>query len=894
MSDSETPKETPKPDPAPDAALGVPAAGPPPGAVSFGPAAASGAADGAPTQPAGAPVNPQATPAATPADRVASPAGKGSALAGRKAIWAAIAVLCVLAGAIASVLGANAVGHSEASKSRSAFSESSTSVASSLRLAIQREEELAVSASTYFAANPTATPKEFARWVKWARTLRRFPELDNLGLVALVRKPQLAAAEARITGRPLKPATATTTPTSTSGSDAASSSAAATAAATSTTPPATPAPVRPAAKAIHVVPASDHHYYCLATAELVRNPALAPPRGLDYCANSSALLLARDQGVSRYTPVTVSGVPGLTIDTPVYRGNVTPLSVFGRGAASDGWLREVLVPSVVLGQVLRAYPGVAATLSYSARSQSVAFTRGSAPSGAQSSTTSLHDGWTVTTFAPGPGSGVFADAHSTALLVGGVLLSLLVGLLAFILGGGRPAGAPAPRVKPRDVPNEDLYDTLTGLPNRALMLDRAECMLSRAGRQSGLLVGALFIDIDWFKDVNDKLGEDAGDQLLASVAERLEAVVRAGDTVGRIGGDEFVILVESAARGARLDSLARRVIEALHKPFELEGFGPSFFMTASIGLAFGRYLKPEDLLRDAQLALYAAKSAGKDRYTLFNANMRSVIEGRGVLEIEMNSALQEKQFFLLYQPIYDLNTGKVAALEARIRWQHPKQGELAPADFMPLAEETGLIVPIGRWMLEEACTRAAAWNVAGRPASVSVQVSGSQLNREGFITDVRRALQQSGVEPSLVTLEVAETIVMSDVSAAVERLEEIKRLGVRIAIDDFGGSGYAYHSDLRRLPLDFLNVDRSSLAAADDEDYRNWLLEAILIVGRDLSLTVIAKGIETFEQMTTLQAMGCTMAQGLFMGKPTPAEGLTGLFEVDLPTTRATPADALS
>ncbi len=888
MSDSETPKEIPKPDPAPDAALGVPGAGPPPGAVSFGPAAASGA-DGAATQPAGAPVNPQGTPAATPGDRVASPAGAGSALAGRKAIWAFIAVLCVLAGAIASVLGASAVAHSEANKSRSAFSESSASVASSLRLAIQREEELAVSASTYFAANPTATPKEFARWVKWARTLHRFPELDDLGLVALVRKPQLAAAEARITGRPLKPAT--TTPTSSSTSDAASSSASATTA--TATPPATPTPVRPAAKAIHIVPASDHHYYCLATAELARNRALAPPRGLDYCAKSSALLLARDQGVSRYTPVTVSGTPALTIDTPVYRGNVTPLSVFGRGAASVGWLREVLVPSVVLGQVLRAYPGISATLSYSSRSQSVAFTRGSAPSGAQSSTSSLHDGWTVTTSAPAP-SGVFADAHSTALLVGGVLLSVLVGLLAFILGGGRPAGAPAPRVKPREVPNEDLYDTLTGLPNRALMLDRAECMLGRAGRQSGLLVGALFIDIDWFKDVNDKLGEDAGDQLLASVAERLEAVVRAGDTVGRIGGDEFVILVESAARGARLDSLARRVIEALHKPFELDGFGPSFFMTASIGLAFGRYLKPEDLLRDAQLALYAAKSAGKDRYTLFNANMRSVIEGRGVLEIEMNSALQEKQFFLLYQPIYDLNTGKVTALEARIRWQHPKQGELAPADFMPLAEETGLIVPIGRWMLEEACARAAAWNVAGHSASVSVQVSGSQLNREGFITDVRRALQQSGVEPSLVTLEVAETIVMSDVSAAVERLEEIKRLGVRIAIDDFGGSGYAYHSDLRRLPLDFLNVDRSSLAAADDEDYRNWLLEAILIVGRDLSLTVIAKGIETFEQMTTLQTMGCTMAQGLFMGKPTPAEGLAGLFEVDLPTTRATPADALS
>ena len=380
----------------------------------------------------------------------------------------------------------------------------------------------------------------------------------------------------------------------------------------------------------------------------------------------------------------------------------------------------------------------------------------------------------------------------------------------------------------------------------------------------------------------------AGDQLLKNVAERLDGVVRAGDTVGRLGDDEFVILVESAARGARLDALARRVIEALHKPFELEDFGPNFFMTASIGLAFGRYATPDDLLRDAQLALHAAKAAGKDRYTLFNANMRSVIEGRGVLEVELNAALADRQFSLLYQPIYDLSTGKVAGLEARIRWEHPKRGDVPAADFIPLAEETGLIVPIGRWVLEEACSRAAAWNVAGHRVGISVKVSASQLNREGFPTDVLRALQQSGIEPSLLTLEIAETTVMSDVTAAVARLEEIKRLGVRIAIDDFGGSGYAHHGDLRRLPIDLLKVDRSSLAASEDEDYRSWLLEAILIVGRDLSLTVVAKGIETYEQMTTLQTMGCTMAQGLFMGKPTPVEAVESLFEVDLPAASAT------
>jgi diguanylate cyclase (GGDEF)-like protein len=425
------------------------------------------------------------------------------------------------------------------------------------------------------------------------------------------------------------------------------------------------------------------------------------------------------------------------------------------------------------------------------------------------------------------------------------------------------------------------------------MLDRAECMLARAGRQSSLLVGALFIDIDWFKDVNERLGQSAGDQLLKIVAERLEGVVRAGDTVGRLGGDEFVVLVESAARGARLDSLARRMVEALHKPFELEGFGPNFFLTASIGVAFGRYTAPEDLLRDAQLALYAAKSAGKDRYTLFNANMRSVIEGRGVLEVELNTALAEKQFFLLYEPIYDLSSGRVAGLEALVRWLHPKQGVLAPSDFIPLAEEIGLTVPIGRWVLEEACGRAAAWHVAGHRVGISVEVSANQLNRDGFATDVRRALQQSGIEPSLLTLEIAETTVMHDVTAAVERLQEIKQLGVRIAIDDFGGSGYAHHGDLRRLPVDFLKVDRSSLAAADDEDYRSWLLEAILIVGRDLSLTVVAKGIETYEQLTTLQSMGCGMAQGLFMGKPTAAESLAGVFDVEIPVARPNPETLL-
>ncbi len=797
----------------------------------------------------------------------------------RKLAWAGVALLCTAAGVVGSILGAHAVANSDSSKGRQSAQQSAAAVAAPVKLSLRHEEDIAVGAATYFAGNSKTSPKEFATWVKWARTLRRFPELGGLSLLTLVHPSELAAFQARLTGQKLKPA-ARTPATHTSPSS--------TTTATASTP--TPAPAKPARPALRVIPASNHAYYCLAVANLVRGPAKAARAGTDYCALTPGLLLTRDSGQSTYRTVNVDGTQALAIDVPVYRGNVTPHSVFGRTAASVGWLREVLAPSVMLREALRGHESSAVSIAYQTGSSSLAFASGTAQPGSQSTTLALPNGWTVQSFSAVATTSVLSDGPALALLIVGCVLSALLGLLIFVLGGGRTpllVRVRVPQAPASSAPAQDLHDQLTGLPNRPLMLDRAECMLARAGRQSGLLVGALFIDIDWFIDVNERLGEAAGDQILKIVAERLEGVVRAGDTVGRLGDDEFVILVESAARGARLDSLARRVVEALHKPFNLDDYAPNFFLTASIGLAFGRYAAADDLLRDAQLALFAAKSAGKDRYTLFNANMRSVIEGRGVLENELNTALAENQFFVLNEPIYDLGTGRVAGLEALVRWTHPKRGVVLPDDFMALAEETGLSVPIGRMVLEEACARAAAWTVAGHNVGVTVEVTPHQLNREGFVTDVRRALQQSGLEPAMLTLAIAETTVMNDVNAAVERLEEIKHLGVRIAIDDFGGSGYAYHSDLRRLPLDFLKVDRGSLAASEDEDYRTWLLEAILIVGRDLSLTVIAKGIESYEQMAALQSMGCTMAQGALMGKPVTANLIENVLTGSIPTVHA-------
>jgi diguanylate cyclase (GGDEF)-like protein len=390
-------------------------------------------------------------------------------------------------------------------------------------------------------------------------------------------------------------------------------------------------------------------------------------------------------------------------------------------------------------------------------------------------------------------------------------------------------------------------------------------------RQPGIVAGALYIDIDGFKHVNDNLGHAAGDQLLKAVGARLQSTVREQDTVGRLGGDEFVVLVESLIDEAALDLLADRLTEVLRQPIELDDGRKIFSVTASIGVAIGQYSAPDHLLRDADLALYAAKAAGKDRYALFDASMYEGVEGRLELEADLSVALQEEQFFLVYQPIFDLPRRTVVGVEALIRWAHPVRGVVRPDSFIPLAEESGMIAPIGRWVLEEACRQAAAWTAEGRPLGISVNVSAFQLGRNGLLDDVRGALQRSGIAPSSLTLEVTETTIMRDMLAACNRLEEIKGLGVRVAIDDFG-TGYASLSHLQRMPVDILKIDRSFVAALHDGAHSRELLQAILGVGRALSLSVVAEGVEDDEQLRALEEMGCEMAQGFLMGEPGPAE----------------------
>ncbi len=774
---------------------------------------------------------------------------------GRWGVWGAAAAALVLAGTLGAAIGARAVARSDADKARQAFHLSSAEVASTLKLAIEHEQDLVADTSAFVARNPKVSPANFDRWVEAAQAMRRYPELQDVGLVTLVPASHLKAFEADIAANPIRPLG--------------------------------PNSVGPKER-FEILPAGPRPYYCFAVAGLERTLATYLPDGVDFCALAPTLMATRDSGQAVYAPVLDGNKNELGVETPVYRGGELPSTVTARRGAFVGWLGELLEPQVVLVRALEGHPGLAVSFRYNEAGSKIAFTSGPVPRAAQNTTIDLHNGWTVQTFTAAPSAAVFAHWNAIALLGGGLLLSFVLGLLVLVLATGRRRALSIVREKThelseknRELAHQALHDPLTGLPNRALVLDRAEQLLARTARQPGIVAGALFIDLDGFKHVNDNFGHAAGDVVLKTVGERLLQTVREEDTVGRIGGDEFVVLGEMGLGEATLDLLADRLTEVLREPVELEDGRKISSQTVSIGVARGPHANPDALLRDADLALYAAKAAGKDRYVLFDPTMGALTQGRPELEADLRAAVEnaDEQFCLLYQPIYDLAGDRLVGVEALIRWRHPKRGVVAPDSFIPLAENTGLIVPIGRWVLNEACRQSAVWAEEGLRIGVSVNVSAYQLGRRDFVEDVRHALAESAIEPSLLTLEITETMLVRDLRATREYLDEVKGLGVRIAIDDFG-TGYASLSHLQRLPIDILKIDRSFVAALKAGDWSRELvrasevLHAILGVSQALSLSVVAEGIEHENQLRTLEGMGCEMGQGFLLGRPTVPEAI--------------------
>ncbi|MHB1582429.1 MAG: putative bifunctional diguanylate cyclase/phosphodiesterase [Acidimicrobiales bacterium] len=425
--------------------------------------------------------------------------------------------------------------------------------------------------------------------------------------------------------------------------------------------------------------------------------------------------------------------------------------------------------------------------------------------------------------------------------------------------------------------HQALHDPLTGIPNRTLILDRAEQMLARA-RRDHQPVAVLFVDLDNFKDINDSLGHGAGDRVLKAVATRFTASLRSSDTVGRLGGDEFVVLAEGLSLAAGPELLAERLHDVLREPFRLEGFEQfPLSVTASIGVAVGDRPSAGDLLRDADIALYRAKALGKHRTAVFEPGMQSEALDRLALEMDLRTALAEEQFFLLYQPVVALDDLSACGVEALLRWQHPTRGVVAPYEFIPALEESGLILDVGRWVLGEACRRAAEWRSRGYPLSMSVNVSARQLDAEGFFEDVRTALAESALPAGSLVLEVTETMLMRDTDLVVGRLRELKSLGVRIAIDDFG-TGYSSLAYLRQFPVDLLKIDQSFIATMAESPESMALIHTLVELGRALGLETLAEGIEERSQLEALQRERCQHGQGFLFSRPVPPEEVERLF----------------
>jgi len=411
------------------------------------------------------------------------------------------------------------------------------------------------------------------------------------------------------------------------------------------------------------------------------------------------------------------------------------------------------------------------------------------------------------------------------------------------------------------------HDQLTGLPNRTLILDRGEQMLGRARRQH-TPIAALLIDLDNFTAINDSLGHAAGDELLRAIAARLDGVVRDIDALGRIGGDEFVVLAEEFSDGADAELIAERLRDALKAPFTLaDSEHTQLTVTASIGVASGERTAVEDFLRDADIAMHRAKWDGKNRHVVFESDMQDVVQCRMELEMDLRSALTNDEFFLLYQPTFDLRGMIPTGVEALIRWKSAVRGIVQPNDFIPLLEETGLIVEVGRWVLGEACRQAAVWRDDGHPLGVAVNVSARQLETDEFIDDVRAALARTSLPAGALTLEITETTLMRSPEQTARRLHAIKELGVRIAIDDFG-TGYSSFAHLQRFPVDSLKIDRSFISQLSENPEGETLLRTLVQLGKALSIETLAEGIELPNHLSLLQEENCDSGQGYLFARP--------------------------
>ncbi len=418
--------------------------------------------------------------------------------------------------------------------------------------------------------------------------------------------------------------------------------------------------------------------------------------------------------------------------------------------------------------------------------------------------------------------------------------------------------------------HDALHDTLTGLPNRALFMDRLEQQLKRSQRQGGYLFAVLFLDLDRFKVVNDSVGHLIGDKLLIEIGRRLEKSIAPTDTVARLGGDEFTILLEDISNKSQAILVAESIYQTLTFPFHIQGY--ELFTTASIGIALSShgYEKPEDILRDADLTMYSAKEQGKARYEVFDYSLRDRALQRLELETDLRRALDRGEFEVYYQPITSLALGTLSGFEALARWNHPLKGAIGPADFIPVCEETGLIIPLGNWLLEEACKTARSWQLKypeHPPIKMSVNLSAQQFREPQLVDEVERILAATNLAGKFLKLEITESVLIDNLEMVTEIILSLRKQEIQFSIDDFG-TGYSSLSYLHRFPVDTIKIDRSFVSQMQADGENSAIVKAIITLAHMLNMDVIAEGIETTSQLAQLKLLQCEYGQGFFFSRP--------------------------
>lgn len=743
-----------------------------------------------------------------------------------------LGLLVLLVGLAASYLAASNVASNDAAISKKTFTASAAQVTAALRLELAREQDLLIGATAFASDNPDLTSAQFDAWVAAVQAYGRYPELDDIGMEVIVPASELSTFASRAGAPSSGGGTSTLT----------------------------------------ITPPGQRSFYCLELAGSSRPGAAKYPPGYDICAGplGASALAARDSGLSAVQPVTIGSSTLLVVAGPVYRAGSELRTAVARRENFLGWVGVVVDPNDILSGALYRRSGMGITLAYRSASSHAVFRTGRFPPGAQTQASSLGGGWTVKSFGVVQQPSITSSAASVAVLVSGVVLTASLVVLVLVLSVTRLSALRRVDRQIAELRRLALHDALTDLPNRRLLIDRAEQLL-RLNRRAETYVACLYMDVDHFKAVNDQYGHDAGDALLQAVANRLRTNLREADTIARLGGDEFVVLMSGVISSQVPIGVAARALELLREPYILPGVETHLTVSCSIGVAVGDRPQAEDLLRDADLALYEAKEAGRDRYATYQENMTAQMERRSSLHQELRHALEHDEFRLVYQPIYRLDDLTPVGFEALVRWESPTLGQVNPEEFVPLLEESGLITDVGRSLLMAACKQLTAWGPAADGLTMAVNLSGRQLDDESIVDDVANVIRESGIVPPMLTLEITETALMRDVEETMRRLREMKELGIRIAIDDFG-TGYSSLAYLQRFPVDFLKIDRSFTEAVTTSIDTDRLARALVSLGHDLGLRIIAEGVETIAQVDWLREQRVDDAQGFLFSKPLSAE----------------------